>query len=351
MTPKVLIIDDDPSFLRLMEKELEGYAGSFSVLTATDGNEALQMIPGHDVSLVICDLRLPGIDGFDLIGRIIEQYPDIPVIAMTAYGKPRTKEVVMKTGAVDYLTKPVDGAGLSGRILKTLRKKSDGGSLHKVSLETYLQLVEMEEQTCTLRIIHPSQTRTGVLFFYNGQLMDARIGNRNGRGAAYEILSWSGVSLSIENDCIVREKRIDGELQAILLNAMRNRDENADTVNVGAEKPGAARDAYPGPGRQADGKQDPSLPDETIPPVQMAENKLVRSMGKENGIRDAYSDPTWTGLVYQLQNLGQLFEFGSLRVVCINRENEQILVVPEKENVVVVLDKKVPREKAIAVFV
>lgn len=360
MADNILIVDDDPAFLRLLEIELEGYAGFFSVITAGNGQDALQALAGADISLVICDLRMPGMDGFELIGRIIKQYPDIPVMAMTAHDRPKTRDVVLKTGAVDYITKPIDGAGLSGRILKILKKRSEGGSLRKVSLETYLQLVEMEEQTCTLHITHPSGTKSGVLFFREGRLMEARIGSRRGADAAYEILSWPGVALSIENACPVTEKHIEGELQAILLDAMRSRDESghslaAEETSGTAPPESSTPDSYTSAENPAEKPAAPKeassfAPDASLSPAEAAERKIVGAMGENNGIQDVYSDPIWAGVVYQANNAGRIFELGDLNVIYLNRSGEQVLVVPGEENVVVVLDKQVARENVISVF-
>ncbi len=363
MTPNILIVDDDSALLRLLEKELEGYADFFSVITAGDGQGALQVLSDADISLVICDLRMPGMDGFELIGRITKQYPDIPVMAMTAHDRPKTRDVVLKTGAMDYITKPIDGAGLSDRIIKILKKRSEGGSLRKVSLETYLQLVEMEEQTCTLRIISSSGMKSGVLFFRDGRLMEARIGSQRGADAAYEILSWPGVALSIENTCPVTEKHIEGELQAILLDAMRSRDEDESGHSLAEEE--TAGDATVGSSaadidtsaenpaeESAAPKEPPSpAPDEPLSPVAFAERKLFVAIGKNSGIQDVYSDPIWAGMVYHANNAGQVFELGDLNVIYMDRSTEQVLVVPGEENVVVVLDKQVPRENLISVFV
>ncbi len=361
MTDSILIVDDDPSLLRLLGKELERYAAFFSVNTAGDGQAALQALARSDISLVICDLRMPGMDGFELIGRIIKQYPDIPVMAMTAHDRPKTRDVVFKTGAVDYIIKPIDGAGLSGRIINILKKRSEGGSLRKVSLETYLQLVEMEEQTCTLHITHPSGTKSGVLFFREGRFMEARIGSRRGVDAAYEILSWPGVALSIENSCPVTEKHIEGELQAILLDAMRSRDESGQSLaaeetsgDEGPESSVADIDIPPeDPAEQAAAHADApsSAPYESLSPAAFAERKLVSAMGENNGIQDVYSDPIWGGMVYQANNVGRIFELGDLNVIYLGRASEQVLVVPGEENVVVVLDKQVLRENVISVFV
>ncbi len=371
MVPTVLIVDDDQAMLRLMEKELAEYADFFSVVTAGGGQAALNVLSDTDISIVLSDLRMPGIDGFELLSFILKLYPDIPVLAMTAYDRPKTRDVVMKSGAAEYLTKPVDAIVLFRHIMKLLKKKEEGGSLNRVSLDTYLQLVEMEEQTCTLRIWRQKGGRNGVLFFRKGQLMEARIENRKGLEAAYEILSWSGVSLSIENNCPVSEKLIEGELQAILLDAMRSKDEvdengaGADlgsgkkpadkfetAARPGAVAPSAAAEKNPAVNAKAmpSGAQPVKIkaPDEKLSPVKAAEKKLVAAMGGENGILDVYSDPESAALIARVESLGQLFESGVLNVIYINRADRQVLVVPDEENVVVMLDKNLPREGLIA---
>lgn len=360
MVSTVLIVDDDQSLLRLMEKELESYNGFFSVTTVPDGQGALHILSDEDVSLVLCDLRMPGIDGFELIGRIIKQYPHIPVMVMTAHDRPRTKDVVLKSGAVDYVIKPFDSTELSKRIINILNKKTEGGSLNRVSLGTYLQLVEIEEQTCTLRISDQTGNKNGVLFFKDGQLMDARIGNRSGREASYEILSWSDVSLAIENDCVVTEKHIDGEMQAILLDAMRSKDEGMDANADSEDEWGAGKKDTPGEsenweadisnGKALSHDQSTSFPDEKLSLVNLAEQKIISAIGKKHRIKDVYIDPKHEGLVYQVEKVGQVFEAGTLNVIYINRERDQALVIPGEENIVVVLDKNIPRENVIAVF-
>jgi hypothetical protein len=101
--------------------------------------------------------------------------------------------------------------------------------LHGFATGVFVQLVEMEAKTCTIRIFNRRTQQKGVLFFRDGELMDARVESTTGLEAAYAILSWDEVSLSIQNTCPQTVKRIDGDLQGILLEAMRQKDE---------EKPG-----------------------------------------------------------------------------------------------------------------
>jgi CheY-like chemotaxis protein len=225
MIKKVLFVDDDRILRRMVQKKFEKYASDFSTLTAEDGLDAVKKLKEDNISLVVTDLQMPQMDGFALLVHLSEKYPDIPVIVQTGYGTPKSKKSVLERGAAGYIEKPFKFDQLAERIIITLDKESEGGILHTIPLEMFIQLIEMEQKTCTIRVVDKTSGERGVLFFREGDLMDARIGDLPGKPAAYEIFSWDQVTLSIEDNCAVKEKRIDEELQAILFDAMRLKDE------------------------------------------------------------------------------------------------------------------------------
>jgi hypothetical protein len=90
---------------------------------------------------------------------------------------------------------------------------------------TFLQLIEAEEKTCTLRVLDRRTGQRGVLFFLEGELMDARLNDVFGLEAAHAILSWDNTTLSVQYACPRKQKRIPGDLQGILLETMRRHDE------------------------------------------------------------------------------------------------------------------------------
>jgi len=85
----------------------------------------------------------------------------------------------------------------------------------------FLQLIEMEQKTCTIRVFNKSTAQRGDLYFKNGDFLDARIQNSKGLQAAYEILSWDKVAFSIQNSCPPATKRIHDNLKTILEKTMR----------------------------------------------------------------------------------------------------------------------------------
>ncbi len=226
MIRNILIVDDDRDLLLMSKEGLAPYEGVFSVLTAGDGQQAMEVLQKKPVSLVLTDLKMPRMDGFGLLAHIMENYPDIPVLVMTAFGTPALKQKAGTNGAMEYIEKPFVLKDVARKIIAALRRESDGGTLRGFTLGTFVQLVQAEQKTCTIRVYHRYSDQKGVLFFRNGDLLDARLNGAMGIDAAYAILSWDDVSLSIENHCPKQKKAIDADLQAVLIEAMRQKDEN-----------------------------------------------------------------------------------------------------------------------------
>ena len=232
MTKNILIVDDEKDMLLSLKEGFETYGEIFSVLLAEDGEKAVDKLKENVISFVVTDLRMPRMDGFSLLIHIMTHYPDIPVIIMTAYSRPVMERMAMKIGAVEYIEKPFRMDDLAQKIISTLEKESDGGIFTSVSSGMFTQLIEMEQKTCTVRLVNRSSDQRGVLFFREGELLDARVNNVQGEPAALEILTWDDVVLSIQDKCSQKEKKIEADFQDILIEAMRLRNKTGQTQNA-----------------------------------------------------------------------------------------------------------------------
>ena len=103
---KLLVVDDEPSARSGLEKLLrqEGY----SVVSAPDGPHALALADEEAPDLVITDMRMPGMDGVELVEKLRARWPEMPVLVVTAFGEVAAAVRAMKAGAQDFLTKPID---------------------------------------------------------------------------------------------------------------------------------------------------------------------------------------------------------------------------------------------------
>src|SRR5437867_11504812 len=107
----VLIVDDDKAFRDLLRYELER-GGYRKLYEAADGEEALDVVAGHHVDLMLLDLRMPRLEGEVVLQFIKDNYPKIRVIVLTGYTEGSVKRNVFRLGADGYLEKPYDSAEL-----------------------------------------------------------------------------------------------------------------------------------------------------------------------------------------------------------------------------------------------
>jgi DNA-binding NtrC family response regulator len=122
---KILVIDDEKSIRNTLKEILE-YEGH-EVQDAADGLEGLKKIEGEKFDIVLCDIKMPKMDGLELLDKIMELQSETPVIMISGHGTIETAVEAIKKGAYDFISKPLD----LNRMLITLRNALDRSSLVK----------------------------------------------------------------------------------------------------------------------------------------------------------------------------------------------------------------------------
>ncbi|MBV0933679.1 response regulator transcription factor [Marinobacterium weihaiense] len=125
--PHVLVVDDEPNILLSLEFLMQ--QAGFSVATAPDAEQALALINQHCPDLLLLDISLPGMSGFDLLERLRADAAtrQLPVVMLTAHGRDVEKEKGMALGASDYVTKPFSTRELVSRVQQLLGDGPQGG--------------------------------------------------------------------------------------------------------------------------------------------------------------------------------------------------------------------------------
>jgi DNA-binding NtrC family response regulator len=148
---KILIVDDD----KLLQNSLDTILSEkYDTLIAGSGEEALRLLPTHDIDLVLLDIRLPGINGIESLSRIRQLNGQAVVIMMTAYEDVKSVISSMKLGAFDYLVKPLDIEELDliiERSLETLKLKREVEELRKQFVKDY-NLENIVAQSPTMKL-------------------------------------------------------------------------------------------------------------------------------------------------------------------------------------------------------
>ena len=131
-TPRrVLLVDDEPDLLRAVQLYLEDQG--YTVFTAENGREALEQVRTKLPDLVVLDVRMPGLDGFQTL-ELLRESSGVPVIMLTVQGEETDKVRGLRLGADDYITKPFSQRELAARIAAVLRRAEQPAHLPKTEL-------------------------------------------------------------------------------------------------------------------------------------------------------------------------------------------------------------------------
>lgn len=129
MTTKILVVDDEPRYLRLIEANLA--SDGFTVIKAMNGQEAVEKVASHQPDLVLLDIMMPVLDGFGATERIRE-FSNVPIIVVTARGEEGARVRGLDLGADDYIVKPFSATELLARVRAVLRRAQvSGGSFQQ----------------------------------------------------------------------------------------------------------------------------------------------------------------------------------------------------------------------------
>lgn len=221
---QVLIVDDEARLLKSIEAGLKNYKDNFAVLTASNGKVAVEILESVDVDLLVTDLRMPEMDGFELLAYISNSHPFLPAIVMTAFATTEIEERVNESGIFKLLEKPIEFDRLAETILESLEQEGKEGSIAGFSLANFLQLLAMEQKTCLLNI--SSGTTDGYVYLEQGEIHAAVCGNTKGDEALYMLLVSENARITFRK--LPRKKiarMINKPLMSLLMEGMQYMDE------------------------------------------------------------------------------------------------------------------------------
>ena len=194
MQEKILIIDDDKKLTKLLEEFLGSFNYNLSVKHKPE--EGIQFCRNQSVDLVILDIMLPGIDGFQVL-RTIREFSTVPVIMLTARGEVTDRIVGLELGADDYLSKPFEPRELLARIQSILRRsKSPGSMIEKIEFENlFVDKLKQEVFLFDSKVQLSTTEYDALLLFVEnpGKTLDREFLVENLRG-----ITWQSYDRSID---------------------------------------------------------------------------------------------------------------------------------------------------------
>jgi CheY-like chemotaxis protein len=226
----LLIVDDEIHLTSMIISGLKNLLGplDYAFFSAANGQEALQILEKKQIDFVVTDLRMPVMNGLELLAHLHSGFSSIPVIVLSSYSSDGIEERLRKLGCLKLIPKPVHVVQLANAIKELMNETQVGGIIQNISVAGFLQLIEMEGKTCRVKVLNKRNLARGWFQFENGILFDAGSGNIRGAPAAQEIISWDEVEITITYHEIQEKKtkrRITSQLINLLLHSMHQKDE------------------------------------------------------------------------------------------------------------------------------
>jgi len=238
MGAKILIADDNPNVLRLLNISLTKANEDYEIVQAENGEIAFQLANEEKPDLIISDVMMPKMDGIELCWMIREnsKVPLVPFIFLTSFGDQETTVRGFRAGADDYLTKPVDRKKLLETVHDLLNRKKNlenlggktetskgfSGDLQDLSIVELVQMLNFNKKSGVLTITNDGQ---GFVYINQGNLWAVRKGDLNGEEAFYEIVKLKQGAFSFEVSDVTVEQNIHNSTMNVLMEACRVTDE------------------------------------------------------------------------------------------------------------------------------
>jgi len=222
----VLIIDDEKSLLFSMQKGFEPFKDELNIMTAENGIEAMGILESHDVDLVVTDLKMPEMDGFELLAHLSEHYPGLPAMVMTAFNTPEIEKRLTGERSMTIFEKPVNFDDFTRTILDAVRSEA-GDCPFGISISSFMQLIQSEQKTCLLEV--KVQDKSGHIYFEDGELINAAFSGLKGDDAIYNLMEYQDIQIGFKKIPKKKIKRIiHASLMQVLMEGMRRMDEQRD---------------------------------------------------------------------------------------------------------------------------
>src|SRR5499425_2098165 len=236
-TVKLLLADDNPLIRDLVFKALEPFC---EVVIAPDGADALLKVIDDPPDVILCDYKMPGLDGRQLFEKLRgrEATRHIPFLFMASRTDIEERLRPLVDGVEDFIAKPFlikDLIRIAKKVvdrlhLEKLQKKASRpgviqGRLEEMSMIDLMQSLEMGQKSCRL-IVHQGNQQ-GELYFAGGQCRDAKVGKVEGDDAVYKVVLWTAGDFEIDFNAANASKQTTTtkNTTGLLMEAMRLMDE------------------------------------------------------------------------------------------------------------------------------
>jgi DNA-binding response OmpR family regulator len=223
---RVLIVDDEETLTWSMARSLSKDKDKYEVIIANNGKEALDLLKKNPIDLVISDIKMPDINGLDLLVKIKKEYPQTRVIIMTAYGSFDVQKEANRRGSLYYIEKPFEISDIRKIIIDLIgKKKGFRGKVFGLQLTDIIQMNCLSRLTTALIVTRDGER--GIIYLNEGEIVHAECGEQKGTDAFYKILGWQEGEFVSNIGATSPLQTIYQNWEHLLVEAMRRNDDKS----------------------------------------------------------------------------------------------------------------------------
>src|SRR6266851_5145916 len=190
---KILLLDDDPDLLELYREILSQLPSRPEISTATSGPRAMAMLESEPYELLICDLKMPKMDGLQVLSVVRRKHPKLRTVVLTSVVDEQFRSRVYALGVDLFWHKPATEQEIKMFLdcLESLLGREDQGGFRGVQSKSLVDIIQLEcisQSSSVLRITNCPVA--GKIWVLDGELIDAEAGDLSGEAAFLKILSW-----------------------------------------------------------------------------------------------------------------------------------------------------------------
>ena len=226
---KILILDDEHDILEIYQEILARLPSQPEIHTADSGARAIAMLESEAFNLVLVDLRMPQMDGFQVLAIVRRKFPTLRVVVMTAMEDEQFRARAYGMGIDLYLEKPKTGKEIINFVdcIESMLEKDDAGGFRGVQSKTLVDIIQLECLTQSSAILKiTSAVGEGRIWIQKGEIIDAACGQNLGREAFLEMLRWKSGSFEILPSDVPRPRTIFSSYENLLMETAQAMDES-----------------------------------------------------------------------------------------------------------------------------
>lgn len=226
---KILILDDEQDILEIYQEILARLPSQPEIHTADNGPRAIALLESDSFNLLLVDLRMPQMDGFQVLAIVRRKFPALRVVVMTGAEDEQFRARAYAMGIDLYMEKPKTGKEIINFVdcIESLLEREEQGGFRGVQSKTLVDIIQLECLTQSSAILKiTTATGEGRIWVQRGEIIDAATGEFSGREAFLEMLRWKSGNFEILPSDIPRPRTIFTSYESLLMETAHTIDES-----------------------------------------------------------------------------------------------------------------------------